>query len=106
MYNKIIKSDDNKALTQLMENKDFFVKRNEYMQSVNDYYKENGTVVGFPDMEDDTAKNLNARVSKENPYGKFELITSSFKPSCPLSRYRPGLQRHFSHRGRRCQKAG
>ena len=67
MYNKIIKSDDNKALTQLMENKDFFVKRNEYMQSVNDYYKENGTVVGFPDMEDDTAKNLNARVSKDNP---------------------------------------
>ena len=37
------------------------------MQSVNDYYKENGTVVGFPGMEDDTAKNLNARVSKENP---------------------------------------
>ena len=67
MYNKIIKSDDNKALTQLMENKDFFVKRNEYMQSVNDYYKENGTVVGFPGIEEDSAKNLNARVSKENP---------------------------------------
>ena len=67
MYNKIIKSDDNRAVSQLMENKDFFVKRNEYMQSVNEYYKENGTVVGFPGIETESAKNLNARVTKENP---------------------------------------
>lgn len=66
-FNKVIKSEDTMKMTQLLENKEFFVKRNEYMQSVNDYYKQNGTVVGFPGIEAETAHNLDARVSESQP---------------------------------------
>lgn len=66
-FNKTIKSEDTMKMTQLLENKEFFVKRNEYMEAVNDYYKENGTVVGFPGIENETAYNLDARVSEEQP---------------------------------------
>ena len=66
-YNTVIKSEDTMKMTQLLENKEFFVKRNEYMQSVNDYYRQNGTVVGFPGIEDETAHNLDARVHEGQP---------------------------------------
>ena len=66
-YNAIISSNDSMRLEKLIENRDFFVGRNEYMQSVNDYYTENGTVVGYPDMSDDVAHNLDARVREGQP---------------------------------------
>ena len=47
-YNSVISSNDSMKLTKLLENKEFFEQRNEYMKDVNDYYAENGTVVGFP----------------------------------------------------------
>lgn len=66
-YNKVIKSDDSMVLTQLLENKEFFEQRNAYMQTVNDYYEQNGTALGCPGVEDDVAANLDARVNDNQP---------------------------------------
>ncbi len=69
-YNNVIASNDSMKLTKLLENKEFFEQRNEYMQNVNDYYAEHGTVVGCPGIENDAANNLNARVNEgmSGPY--------------------------------------
>lgn len=69
-YNSVIASNDSMKLTKLLENKEFFEQRNEYMQNVNDYYAEHGTVVGCPGIENDTAHNLNSRV-KEGQSGPY-----------------------------------
>ena len=73
-YNTVIKSDDPKAVDMLKENIDSIQGRIDYMQTVNDYYKENGTVVGCPEIDDKTAQELDSRVSdtQATPYpGKF-----------------------------------
>lgn len=69
-YNKVIKSDDSQAFGLLLENKEFFEQRNAYMKTVNDYYKAHGTVAGCPGIEDDTARELDARVTDDQhcPY--------------------------------------
>ena len=69
-YNKVIKSDDSQAFGLLLENKEFFEQRNAYMKTVNDYYKAHGTVAGCPGIEDDTVRELDARVTEEQhcPY--------------------------------------
>lgn len=69
-YNSVISSNDSMKLTKLLENKEFFEQRNEYMKDVNDYYAENGTVVGFPGIEDETAHNLDSRV-KDGQTGPY-----------------------------------
>ncbi len=73
-YNTIIKSGDPEAVRKLTENIESIEGRNEYMQTVNDYYAQNGTVEGCPGIDDNTARELDARVSGEQktPYpGKF-----------------------------------
>ncbi len=73
-YNNVIRSDDPQAVAMLTENLESIERRIEYMQTVNDYYKENGTTVGCIDVDDDTAVKLDSRVSDKQatPYpGKF-----------------------------------
>ena len=58
----------------LKENLLHVKSNNEYMQKVNDHYKEHGTVVGCPGVDDETAEKLNDRVKdgQETPYpGSF-----------------------------------
>ncbi len=45
-YNNIIRSDDPKAVEMLKENLAVFENRIKFMQTVNDYYKSNGTARG------------------------------------------------------------
>ena len=73
-YNYVIQSTDPKAVDMLKENLSHVKSNNEYMQKVNDHYKEHGTVVGCPGIDDETAEKLNSRVKdgQETPYpGSF-----------------------------------
>ncbi|MBQ9460381.1 MAG: hypothetical protein IJU51_00470 [Clostridia bacterium] len=73
-YNYVIQSTDPKAVDMLKENLSHVKSNNEYMQKVNDHYKEHGTVVGCPGVDDETAEKLNSRVKdgQETPYpGSF-----------------------------------
>ena len=69
-YNYVIQSTDPKAVDMLKENLLHVKSNNEYMQKVNDHYKEHGTVVGCPGVDDETAEKLNSRVKdgQETPY--------------------------------------
>lgn len=73
-YNSVIRADDTKAVEMLKENLEGFEGRQEYMQKVNDYYKANGTVVGCPGIDKETAVQLDGRVNEHQstPYpGRF-----------------------------------
>ena len=73
-YNYVIQSTDPKAADMLKENLSHVKSNNEYMQKINDHYKEHGTVVGCPGVDDETAEKLNSRVKdgQETPYpGSF-----------------------------------
>lgn len=74
MFNSIIKSNDYDAVTKLQENIKMLEDRISYMQSVNDYYKENGTTMGHLEVDNETVKVLDARVKdgQKTPYpGQF-----------------------------------
>ena len=73
-YNRVIRADDPRAGEMLKENLEGFEGRQEYMQKVNDYYKANGTVVGCPGIDKETAVQLDGRVNEHQstPYpGRF-----------------------------------
>lgn len=73
-YNSVIRADDPQAAAKLKENIENFESRQEYMQKVNDYYKEHGTVYGCPGIDDKTAEELDSRVNEyqSTPYpGRF-----------------------------------
>ena len=74
MFNSVIKSNDYNAVTMLQENIEMLESRLTYMQSVNDYYTKNGTTVGHPEVDNETAKVLDGRVKdgQKTPYpGQF-----------------------------------
>ena len=73
-YNSVIRADDPRAVEMLKENLEGYEGRQEYMQKVNDYYKANGTAVGCPSVDRETALKLNERVNEHQstPYpGRF-----------------------------------
>ena len=73
-YNTTIRSTDPKAADMLKENLAHKEANNAYMQKINDYYKEHGTVAGCPDIPEETAAELDSRVteSQSTPYpGSF-----------------------------------
>ena len=73
-YNSVIRADDPRAVEMLKENLEGFEGRQEYMQKVNDYYKANGTVIGCPGIDKETAVQLDGRVNEHQstPYpGRF-----------------------------------
>lgn len=73
-YNRVIRADDPRAVKLLKENLEGFEGRQEYMRKVNDYYKANGTVVGCPGIDKETAVQLDGRVNEHQstPYpGRF-----------------------------------
>ena len=73
-YNSVVRSDDPNAVKLLSENVKFLEDRIGYMQKINDHYKENGTVVGCPGIDDAMAHELDGRANESGavPYpGKF-----------------------------------
>ncbi len=72
-YN-VIRSDDPQAVSKLQENIEGIESRQNFMQTVNDYYKEHGTVEGCPGVDLEMAVDLDSRVrdGQTTPYpGKF-----------------------------------
>lgn len=73
-FNSVIKSNNPMAISMLQENIQMHEDRLKYMQSVNDYYTKNGTTVGHPEVDNETAKVLDGRVKdgQKTPYpGQF-----------------------------------
>ncbi|NDO18096.1 hypothetical protein FMM68_00220 [Lachnospiraceae bacterium MD329] len=73
-YNNIISANDPMAINMLKENLAHFENNTAYMQSVNDFYKENGTMVGFEGIDYAEAVKLDEHVNgyQTAPYpGKF-----------------------------------
>ena len=73
-YNNIISANDPMAINMLKENLAHFENNTAYMQAVNDFYKENGTMVGFEGIDYAEAVKLDERVNgyQSTPYpGKF-----------------------------------
>lgn len=73
-YNNIISANDPMAINMLKENLAHFENNTAYMQAVNDYYNENGTMVGFEGIDYAEAVKLDERVNgyQTTPYpGKF-----------------------------------
>ena len=73
-YNSVVKSNDPRAIEMLTENVELLKERLQFMQSVNDYYKEHGTMEGFPDIDAEMVSHLNERITdtQKTPYpGKF-----------------------------------
>lgn len=74
-YNNVIRADDPKAVEMLKENLAGFENRREFMQKVNDYYKENGTTRGCENVTEEQSAELDGRIEKynqETPYpGRF-----------------------------------
>ena len=73
-FNSVVKSTDTRAIEMLTENVELLKERLQFMQSVNDYYKEHGTMEGFPGIDAEMVTKLNERVSdgQKTPYpGKF-----------------------------------
>ena len=69
-YNSVIRSEDVQAFEKLNENYDYIKSRQDYMQKVNDYFKENGTVIGCPGIETEAVTALEAKIKsgQELPY--------------------------------------
>ena len=69
-YNNIISANDPMAINMLKENLAHFENNTAYMQAVNDYYKENGTMVGFEGIDyAEAVKRLSERIAVKRSYG-------------------------------------
>ena len=70
MYNNVIRTEDVQAFEKLSENYDHIRNRQDYMQRVNDYFKENGKVEGCPGVEPKAVSSLEEKIQsgQELPY--------------------------------------
>ena len=62
MNNNVIRSDDPKAIEKLTEKLESCQKQQEFMKTVNSYYRKNGTVHGCPGVSDLQANKLDDKV--------------------------------------------
>ena len=69
-YNSVIRSSDPNAVKMLNENIDHIQGTLDYMRTVNEHYTAHGTTVGCPNVDFETARELDARVNdeQEKPY--------------------------------------
>lgn len=73
-FNNVITSNDPQAVEKLEQNIKSIEDRILYMQTVNDFYKQNGTTMGCPGVPYESAPTLDARVTggQMTPYpGSF-----------------------------------
>ena len=57
-FSSPIKSDDPQTIEKLTAKLKECQERQEYMKDVNKYYRNNGTVAGYPDISNEDAKKL------------------------------------------------
>lgn len=77
-YNHAISSDDPNAIEKLTEKLETCQKRQEYMKTVNSYYRKHGTALGCPGVSEETAKKMDEAVRtgylrEKAPFASYEL---------------------------------
>lgn len=82
MNNNVIRSDDPKAIEKLTEKLESCQKQQEFMKTVNSYYRKNGTAHGCPGVSDLQANKLddkviNSRFNTNVPFLSFELSNNN-----------------------------
>lgn len=80
--NNAISSDDPQALEKLTEKLEVCQKRQEFMKSVNSYYRKNGTAQGCPGVSDELAAKMDERMKtayswETAPYPSYELSNNN-----------------------------
>ncbi len=77
-YNHAISSDDPQAIEKLTAKLEACQKRQEYMKTVNSFYRKNGTVHGCPGVSEEAAEKLDEAVRtgyswETAPFPSYEL---------------------------------
>lgn len=77
-YNNPIKSDDPNAIEKLTAKLEECQKHQEFMKSVNKYYRQNGTIKGYPDISDEKAKIIDEKIKgsyswEQQPFPSYRL---------------------------------
>lgn len=81
-YNNAISSDDPQAVEKLTEKLEACQKRQEYMKTVNSFYRKHGTVHGCPGVSEETAEKLDEAVRtgyswETAPFASYELSNNN-----------------------------
>lgn len=81
-YNHAISSDDPQAVEKLTEKLEACQKRQEYMKTVNSFYRKRGTVHGCPGVSEETAEKLDEAVRtgyswETAPFASYELSNNN-----------------------------
>lgn len=86
-YNQAISSDDPQAVEKLAAKLDVCQKRQEFMKSVNSFYRKNGTAHGCPGVSEETAERMVEAVRTG-----YSWVTAPF-PSYELSNNNAEIRR-------------
>ncbi|WP_217957978.1 DUF3560 domain-containing protein [Acutalibacter muris] len=86
-YNRTISSDDPQAVEKLTSKLEACQKRQEFMKSVNSFYRKNGTAHGCPGVSEETAKRMDEAVRTG-----YSWVTAPF-PSYELSNNNAEIRR-------------
>ena len=86
-YNHAISSDDPQAVEKLSAKLEACQKRQEFMKSVNSFYRKNGTAHGCPGVSDETAERMDEAVRTG-----YSWVTAPF-PSYELSNNNAEIRR-------------
>ena len=81
-YNHVIRSDDPNALEKLSEKLAECEKSQQYMKSLNSYYRKHGTCKGCPDLKPETAEKLDAKIGQayswdKQPFPSYALTNNN-----------------------------
>lgn len=81
-YTHVINSDDPNAIEKLTEKLEACQKRQEYMKTINGYFRNHGTAQGCPDVSEETAEKLDGavrtRYSREGvPFPSYVLSNNN-----------------------------
>lgn len=78
MSNNPIRSDDPQAIEKITEKLNACQKSQEYMKAANKYYRKNGTMKGFADLDDEKAEKIDAKIKnsyswERQPFPQYHL---------------------------------
>lgn len=78
LSNNPIRSDDPQAIEKLTAKLKACQEMQEYMKEANKYYRRNGTMKGFPDLDDEKAEKIDAKIKnsyswERQPFPQYHL---------------------------------
>lgn len=105
MSNNPIRSDDPQAIEKLTEKLNACQKSQEYMKAANKYYRKNGTMKGFADLDDEKAEKIDAKIKnsyswERQPFPQYHLQGNNQE----IHRLKKAYRRTYpQQRGRLCR---